>query len=195
MFDLCGLGAGYAAPRRLLREMPETMYTFMASNFEGAFFYCWANVITLHGKLFRKHLDLSKYIALVFMRRNVNISICRLYTISSLNFYLFKLIFKSCMKFSGVIDPTELMLFFSQQKVDKLKFICLKYATATQWLIPAIFRQHDHFQQSGTTGKKSKGSYKERRGPRENPIQARQAAEDSNFKLTIGYLDISPDFP
>lgn len=76
------------------------------------------------------------------------------------------------------------------QKVDKLKFICLKYATATQWLIPAIFRQNDHFQQSGPTDKRSKKGYKERRGRLEYPMQARQAAEDSNFKLTIGYYPV-----
>lgn len=75
------------------------------------------------------------------------------------------------------------------KKVDKLKFICLKYATATQWLIPAIFRQNDHFQQSGPTDKRSKKGYKERRGRLEYPMQARQAAEDSNFKLTIGKID------
>jgi len=74
------------------------------------------------------------------------------------------------------------------QKVDKLKFICLKYATATQWLIPAIFRQNDHFQQSGPSDKRTKKGYKERRGRLEYPMQARQAAEDSNFKLTIGYI-------
>lgn len=76
----------------------------------------------------------------------------------------------------------------SLQKVDKLKFICLKYATATQWLIPAIFRQNNHLQQSGPTDKKLKKGYKERRGRLEYPLQARQAAGDSNFKLTIGWL-------
>lgn len=88
------------------------MYIFMVLNFEGVFFYCWVNVIMLYGKLFRKYLDFLKYIVLVFMRCNVNISICRFYIILFLNFYLFKLIFKFCMKFFGVIDFIELMLFF-----------------------------------------------------------------------------------
>lgn len=75
------------------------------------------------------------------------------------------------------------------KKVDKLKFICLKYATATQWLIPALFRQNENFQQSSSTNNKSKKGYKERRGRIEYPMHARQAAEDSNFKMTIGKID------
>jgi hypothetical protein len=67
------------------------------------------------------------------------------------------------------------------QKVDKLKSICLHYAIATQWLIPALFRgeSFDSQEPAFNSKKVAKKGYKSQ--------WARQAADDTNFKTTVGY--------
>ena len=89
------------------------------------------------------------------------------------------------------------------QKVDNLKGICLQYATATQWLIPTLFTKDDGYNvesprlvvslQSAFGGdvssprKRSGGRFRKR--DKLDPRRARQAADDRNFKNTVGYVD------
>ncbi|KAH9541682.1 hypothetical protein CY35_14G078000 [Sphagnum magellanicum] len=79
----------------------------------------------------------------------------------------------------------QCMLFWPQilKKVDKLKSICLHYAIATQWLIPALFRgeSFDSQEPAFNSNKVAKKGYKSQ--------WARQAADDTNFKTTVGKLD------
>jgi hypothetical protein len=65
--------------------------------------------------------------------------------------------------------------------VEKLKSICLHYAIATQWLIPALFRgeSFDSQEPAFNSNKVAKKGYKSQ--------WARQAADDTNFKTTVGY--------
>lgn len=85
--------------------------------------------------------------------------------------------------------------------MDNLKGICLQYATATQWLIPTLFTKDDGYNvvsprlvvslQSVFGGdissprKKSNGRL--RKQDKLDPQRARQAADDRNFKTTVGY--------
>lgn len=87
--------------------------------------------------------------------------------------------------------------------MDNLNGICLQYATATQWLIPTLFTKDDGYNvesprlvvslQSTFGGdissprKKSNGRL--RKQDKLDPQGARQAADDRNFKNTIGCVD------
>ncbi|CAN5957948.1 unnamed protein product [Sphagnum jensenii] len=77
------------------------------------------------------------------------------------------------------------------KKVEKLKSICLHYAIATQWLIPAMFRgESASSQEPAFNGNKAaKKGYKSHQATKVHPSWARQAADDSNFKTTVGNLD------
>lgn len=87
--------------------------------------------------------------------------------------------------------------------MDNLKSICLQYATATQWLIPTLFTKDDGYNvesprlvvsmQSAFGGdvssprKRSSGRFRKR--DKLDPKRARRAADDRNFKSTVGYVD------
>lgn len=87
--------------------------------------------------------------------------------------------------------------------MDNLKGICLQYAIATQWLIPTLFTKDDGYNvesprlvvslQSAFGGevssprKRSSGRFRKR--DKLDPRRARQAANDRNFKNTVGYVD------
>lgn len=59
-----------------------------------------------------------------------------------------------------------------------------------------MFRQSDHAHEPVAIDKKApKKGYKARRGLATNPLRARQAADDSNFKITIGYFIDPCDLP
>lgn len=89
------------------------------------------------------------------------------------------------------------------KKVDNLKGICLQYATATQWLIPTLFTKDDGYNvesprlvvslQSAfggdvsSTRQRSSGRF--RKQDKLDPRRARQAADDRNFKNTVGRID------
>lgn len=83
------------------------------------------------------------------------------------------------------------MPFLGEQKVDRLKAICLQYATATQWLIPTLFTRNkkDNLELSQIAGGGERKSFKGRLSllNKLDPQYAREAADDSNFKATIGY--------
>ena len=85
------------------------------------------------------------------------------------------------------------MPFLGEQKVDRLKAICLQYATATQWLIPTLFTRNkkDNLELSQSAGGGERKNFKGRLSllNKLDPQYAREAADDSNFKATIGYAE------
>jgi hypothetical protein len=72
--------------------------------------------------------------------------------------------------------------------VEKLKSICLHYAIATQWLFPAMFQgESASSQEPAFNGNKAaKKGYKSYQATKVHPSWARQAADDINFKTTVG---------
>jgi hypothetical protein len=64
----------------------------------------------------------------------------------------------------------------------------LHYAIATQWLIPAMFGGESASSQEPAfnTNRAAKKGYKSHQATKVHPSWARQAADDINFKTTVG---------
>ena len=73
------------------------------------------------------------------------------------------------------------------QKIEKLKSICLQYATATQWLIPSMFTPdiNTYDQMDAQKSAKAIKASRSRQG-RDQATRVFNPADEATFRTTLG---------